>query len=106
MFIVVFGVTLSAHCVILLLSHQRIIFFLPLSSGENFSLHLLSVFNICALNSAFATTYIFPFPTLKALSSWMEVKYCVLEVGQKGDVNICQTESIDFQKAILRATTA
>lgn len=83
MFFIIFGVTLLAVCVVLLLFHQRIIFFLPLCSGENFSLHLLSGSNVWALNGAFATTYIFPFTTLKALSGWMEVKYYVLEVGQK-----------------------
>lgn len=83
MLFIIFGVTILAFCIILVLSHQRIIFLLPSSSEENFSLYLLSGSNIHALNCPLATTYIFPFTTLEALSSYMEVKYSVLRVAQK-----------------------
>lgn len=62
------------------------IFLLPLSSEEGFSLHLLSGSNTCALNCPLATTYIFPFTALEVLSSYMEVKYSVLRVAQKFNV--------------------
>lgn len=81
MLFIIFGVTILALCVILVLSHQRIIFLL--SSEENFSLYLLSGSNIHAFNCPLATTYIFPFTTLEALSSYVEVKYSVLRVAQK-----------------------
>lgn len=82
MFFIIFGVNFELLCNSTAVPIKNY-FLLSLSSGENFSLHLLSGSNICALNFAFATTYIFPFTALKALSSWMEVKYYVLEVRQK-----------------------